>query len=51
MRGVIVREQHVGFNGAWASSLHSMIIIAERLVTIPNEVLILDRNAFAPTHW
>jgi hypothetical protein len=51
MARIIVREQHAGFNGAWASNLHSMTIIAEHLVTIPNEVLILDRNSFAPTHW
>ncbi|KAJ8109852.1 hypothetical protein OPT61_g7155 [Boeremia exigua] len=51
MARIIVREQHSGFNGAWASNLHSMTTIAEHLVTIPNEVLILDRNSFAPTHW
>lgn len=51
MARIIVREQHAGFNGAWASNLHSMTVIAEHLVTIPNEVLILDRNSFAPTHW
>ncbi|KAH6625759.1 hypothetical protein C7974DRAFT_206923 [Boeremia exigua] len=51
MARIIVREQHAGFNGAWASNLHSMTIVAEHLVTIPNEVLILDRNSFAPTHW
>ncbi|KAF2629356.1 hypothetical protein BU25DRAFT_465519 [Macroventuria anomochaeta] len=51
MARIIVREQHAGFNGAWLSNLHSMTIIAEHLVTIPNEVLILDRNSLAPTHW
>lgn len=51
MSRIIVREQHAGFNGAWASNLHSMTTVAEHLVTIPNEVLILDRNSFAPTHW
>ncbi|RMZ72779.1 glycosyl transferase [Pyrenophora seminiperda CCB06] len=51
MARIVVREQHAGFNGAWASNLQSMTQIAERLVPIPNEVLILDRTAFAPTHW
>lgn len=51
MARIVVREQHAGFNGAWASNLHSMTTIAEHLVAIPNEVLILDRNSFAPTHW
>ncbi|KAF2995578.1 hypothetical protein E8E13_004418 [Curvularia kusanoi] len=51
MARIVVREQHAGFNGAWASNLHLMTVIAEHLVTIPNEVLILDRNSFAPTHW
>lgn len=51
MARIVVREQHAGFNGEWASNLHSMTVIAEHLVTIPNEVLILDRNSFAPTHW
>lgn len=51
MARIVVREQHAGFNGAWESNLQSMTKIAERLVPIPNEVLILDRTAFAPTHW
>lgn len=51
MARIIVREQHAGFNGAWASNLQSMTRAAEILVSIPNQVLILDRNAFAPTHW
>lgn len=51
MARIIMREQHGGSDGAWASSQHSMTIIAEHLVAIPNEVLILDRNSFAPTHW
>lgn len=51
MARIVVREQHASFNGAWASNLHSVTAIAEHLVTIPNEVLILDRNSFAPTHW
>jgi hypothetical protein len=51
MARIVVREQHAGFNGKWESNLQSMTVIAEHLVAIPNEVLILDRNSFAPTHW
>jgi hypothetical protein len=51
MARIVVREQHAGFNGAWECNLQSMTKIAERLVPIPNQVLILDRTAFAPTHW
>lgn len=48
---LMVRGQMAAFNGAWAFNLQLLTQIAERLVSIPNEVLILDRNAFAPTHW
>jgi hypothetical protein len=51
MARIIVREQHAGSNGQWSSNLKSMTKVAERLVPIPGQVLILDRNAFAPTHW
>ena len=51
MARIVVREQHAAFNSAWESNLQSMTLIAERLLPIPYEVLILDRNAFAPTHW
>ncbi|KNG45404.1 glycoside hydrolase family 31 protein [Stemphylium lycopersici] len=51
MARIVVREQHAGFDGKWEANLQSMTKIAERLVPIPNEVLILDRTAFAPTHW
>ncbi|USP79034.1 Gly-transf-sug domain containing protein [Curvularia clavata] len=51
MARIVVREQHAGFNGAWGSNLQSMTKIAELLVPASNEVLILDRTAFAPTHW
>ncbi|EUC41638.1 hypothetical protein COCMIDRAFT_40217 [Bipolaris oryzae ATCC 44560] len=51
MARIVVREQHAGFNGEWAANLQSMTNVAERLVPIPYEVLILDRTAFAPTHW
>lgn len=48
---IIVREQHAGFDGRWEANLQSMTLIAERLLPIPYEVLILDRNSFSPTHW
>jgi hypothetical protein len=48
---IIVREQAARFNGEWASNLQLMTSIAERLVSIPGQVLICDRHAFAPTHW
>ncbi|KAF1938310.1 hypothetical protein EJ02DRAFT_457993 [Clathrospora elynae] len=51
MSTIIKREQHAGFNGAWEANLKSMTKTAEYLVSIPNQVLILDRHAFAPTHW
>ncbi|KAF2733915.1 hypothetical protein EJ04DRAFT_438134 [Polyplosphaeria fusca] len=51
MARIIVREQTMGFDGRWESNLQFMTQVAERLVSIPNQVLILDRQAFAPTHW
>ncbi|KAJ5060530.1 hypothetical protein PSV09DRAFT_2418388 [Bipolaris maydis] len=51
MARIVVREQHAGFNGEWAANMQSMTNVAERLVPIPYEVLILDCTAFAPTHW
>lgn len=51
MSTLVRQEQHAGFNGAWEANLQSMTKTAEYLVNIPNQVLILDRNAFAPTHW
>ena len=46
-----MREQHARFNVALESNLQSMTKIAQRLVLVPNEGLILDRTAFASTHW
>lgn len=51
MATIVKRDQHTSFNGEWASNLHTMTTTAEYLVTVPNQVLILDRTAFAPTHW
>ncbi|KAJ4363455.1 hypothetical protein N0V83_009748 [Neocucurbitaria cava] len=51
MATIIKRQQHAGFNGAWEANLKSITKTAEYLVNIPNQVLILDRHAFAPTHW
>ncbi|KAF3031194.1 hypothetical protein E8E11_000872 [Didymella keratinophila] len=52
MARIVVREQYMQFtNAKWASNLHSVTSIAEHLVAIPTEALILDRTAFAPTHW
>lgn len=51
MATIIKREQHAGFDGAWEANLKSMTRTAEYLVNVPNQVLILDRHAFAPTHW
>ncbi|KAF2255199.1 hypothetical protein BU26DRAFT_152148 [Trematosphaeria pertusa] len=51
MARIMLREQTAGFNGAWEYNLQFLTSLAERLVSIPGEVLICDRNAFAPTHW
>ncbi|KAF1828310.1 hypothetical protein BDW02DRAFT_584576 [Decorospora gaudefroyi] len=51
MARIIKREQHAGFDGKWEANLKSMTRTAEYLVNVPNQVLILDRHAFAPTHW
>ena len=51
MATIMKREQHAGFTGEWASNLQTMTRTAEYLVNVPNQVLILDRTAFAPTHW
>lgn len=48
---LMVREQMAAFNGRWEFSLKLLTAIAERLVSVPYEVLICDRNSFAPTHW
>lgn len=48
---IMLREQTAGFNGAWEYNLQFLTSVAERLVSIPGEVLICDRHAFAPTHW
>jgi hypothetical protein len=46
------REQYKVFDNAWGThSVDLVTSIAERLVRSPNEVLILDQAAFAPTSW
>ncbi|KAF2867788.1 hypothetical protein BDV95DRAFT_581809 [Massariosphaeria phaeospora] len=51
MARIMLREQTAGFNGAWEYNLQFLTSVAERLVHIPNQALICDRHAFAPTHW
>ncbi|KAJ4301112.1 hypothetical protein N0V90_003202 [Kalmusia sp. IMI 367209] len=51
MARIMQREQSSNFAGDFESNLRFMTSVAERLVSIPGEVLICDRNAFAPTHW
>jgi hypothetical protein len=51
MATIVKREQHAGFNGAWEANIQATTKTAEYLVNIPRQVLILDRHAFAPTHW
>jgi hypothetical protein len=51
MSTIVKGEQHVGFDGKWESNLVANTRTAEYLVNIPYECLILDRHAFAPTHW
>ncbi|KAF2790745.1 hypothetical protein K505DRAFT_327364 [Melanomma pulvis-pyrius CBS 109.77] len=46
------REGPIIFNGGWEThSIKLITPIAERLVRIPNEVLIMDEVAFSPTAW
>jgi hypothetical protein len=43
---------HTFFDGAWATaSVQVLTDLANRLVAIPKEVLILQPPAFAPTSW
>ena len=46
------REGPLVFNGGWEThSIKLITPIAERLVKIPGEVLIMDEKAFSPTSW
>ncbi|KAF2846385.1 glycosyltransferase family 32 protein [Plenodomus tracheiphilus IPT5] len=51
MSTIVKGEQHAGFDGKWESNLVANTRTAEYLVNVPYECLILDRHAFAPTHW
>ncbi|KND89017.1 hypothetical protein TOPH_06294 [Tolypocladium ophioglossoides CBS 100239] len=43
---------HEFFDGAWATaSIHLLTDLANRLLPLPSEVLILQPQAFAPTSW
>jgi hypothetical protein len=49
MANIIASEQHAWLNSTRQTNLQSITTVAEQLVSIPNEILILDRIAFAPT--
>lgn len=51
MSTIMAHEQNRNFAGEWSDNLKFMTHVAERLVAIPGEVLICDRNAFNPTNW
>ena len=51
MASIMAREQSVHFAHDWSDNLRFMTRVAERLVAVPGEVLICDRNAFNPTTW
>lgn len=51
MARIMSREQTANFGGDWSDNLKFMTRVAERLVAVPGEVLICDRNAFNPTTW
>ncbi|KAJ4314671.1 hypothetical protein N0V94_006352 [Neodidymelliopsis sp. IMI 364377] len=48
MTNIIAGKQHTWLNNSRQTNLRFMTTVAEQLVSIPNEVLILDRTAFAP---
>ncbi|CAN8103538.1 unnamed protein product [Discula destructiva] len=46
------RDQHEAFDGWWIShSVHLLTSLANAMMAIPNEVLILERHAFIPDGW
>ncbi|KAK3197040.1 hypothetical protein GRF29_1536g375800 [Pseudopithomyces chartarum] len=51
MANIMAREQSANFADEWSDNLKFMTRVAERLVSVPGEVLICDRNAFNPTTW
>ncbi|KAF2205723.1 hypothetical protein GQ43DRAFT_359583, partial [Delitschia confertaspora ATCC 74209] len=48
---LMVRDQAAAFDGRWESNIILATTVVDRLVGVPNEVLICDRHAFAPTRW
>lgn len=49
---VFDRDQHEAFNGWWIEhSVHQLTRMANALMAVPNEVLILERHAFIPDGW
>jgi len=49
---LFIRDAHRVFDGAWATASTQLLKrLSERLVSVPNEVLIMDRQAFAPSTW
>lgn len=51
MATIMTRDQSANFAGEWSDNLKFTTRVAERLVSIPGEVLICDRNAFSPATW
>ena len=51
MARIMARDQNANFAGEWSDNLKFMTRVAERLVSIPGEALICDRNAFNPSTW
>lgn len=52
MMDVFDRDQHEAFDGWWIShSVHLLTKMANAMMAIPNEVLILERHAFIPDGW
>lgn len=46
------RDQHEAFDGWWIShSVHLLTRMANAMMAIPNEVMILERHAFIPDGW
>jgi hypothetical protein len=52
MMDVYIHAAHEHFDGNWATaSIYLLTDIANRMSIVPNEVLILQPNAFAPISW
>ena len=49
---IMQRDGPLYFNGKWDTHSVKLITpVAQRLVKVPNEVLIMDEKAFSPTSW